>query len=156
MPATTERQQPSQLRLRRSFRAPPEKVWRAWTEAQALNQWFAPGADAVVSAEIDLRVGGAFRIASRKNGQATEAFGTYLEVQPHHRLVFSWAWRGTPERVSRVSIALAPTADGTEMEFVHDRFFDAQARINHERGWAPALDKLVAHVESASSQGDPP
>jgi hypothetical protein len=34
------------------------------------------------------------------------------------------------------------------MEFVHDRFFDQQARIDHERGWAPALDKLVAHVDA--------
>ncbi len=53
---------------------------------------------------------------------------------PHRRLVFTWAWKSTPERVSRISIALKSLADGTELSFAHGRFYDEKARANHERG----------------------
>ena len=49
--------------------------------------------------------------------------------------MFSWAWKGTPERVSRISISLTPAGEGTDLSFVHDRFVDDQSRANHERGW---------------------
>ncbi len=138
----------AQLSLRRHFRVAPEKVWRAWTDPQALRQWFGVGkSGSVTAAEFDLRVGGHYRIAfngpaGEAHGESHEVSGVYQEVVPLRRLVFSWAFKSTPERVSRVSINLTPTADGTELSFVHDRFFDEQARINHERGWAPMLDQL--------------
>jgi uncharacterized protein YndB with AHSA1/START domain len=137
-------QQPAQLCISRSYRAAPEKVWRAWTEPQALSQWFGPGeTGSVISAEIDLRVNGGWRIAfSTPDGQLHEVSGVYQEVVPERRLVFTWAWKSTPERVSRVSIDLKPLADGTELNFVHDRFFDDTARVNHERGWRPIFDNL--------------
>ncbi len=140
----TRHQEPAQLNINRSYRVAPEKVWRAWTEPQALSQWFGPGKPASVStAEIDLRVGGHYRIAfSTPDGDSHEVSGVYQEVVLHRRLVFTWAWKSTPERVSRVSIDLKPLADGTELSFVHDRFFDAQARDNHERGWQPFFDSL--------------
>ena len=63
-------------------------------------------------------------------------------VEPFRLLVFTWAWKSTPERISRVSIELEPMDGGTEMHFVHDRFFDEQARINHERGWLAFFENL--------------
>ena len=137
-------QEPAELRLSRSYNVAPEKVWRAWTEPQALSQWFGPGkAPSVTTAEIDLRVGGRYRIAfSTPDGDTHEVSGVYQEVVLHRRLVFTWAWRSTPERVSRVSIDLKPLANGCGLSFVHDRFFDATAHANHERGWMPFFDKL--------------
>lgn len=127
----------------RRYRVAPEKVWRAWTEPQALSQWFGSGKPgSVTTAEFDLRVGGRYRIAFIcPKGEFHEVSGIYQEVVPHRRLVFTWAWKSTPERVSRVSIDLKPPADGTELSFVHDRFFDAEARISHERGWLPMFDQ---------------
>jgi uncharacterized protein YndB with AHSA1/START domain len=143
------RQEPARLRIQRSYPVAPEKVWRAWTEAQALSQWFGPGQrPGPVTAEIDLRVGGAYRIAfSTDDGQTHEVSGVYQEVQPCRRLVFTWAWKSTPERVSRVSIDLEPSAEGTALSFVHDRFHDEQARVNHERGWQRAFDKLAGFLQ---------
>jgi uncharacterized protein YndB with AHSA1/START domain len=63
--------------------------------------------------------------------------------------VFSWAWKSTPERVSRVTVTLEPVAGGTELDFLHEQFFDRQARDNHERGWTATLDKLQAALETA-------
>ncbi len=143
---------PGQVSLTRRYRVPPEKVWRAWTEAQALSQWFGhPGEDrAPTVAEIDLSVGGRYRIAFEgANGEMNEVSGVYQEVELHSRLVFTWAWQSTPERVSRVSVTLAAVdgGAGTEMHFVHDRFFDAQAATNHERGWQPAFEALGAFLQ---------
>jgi len=97
----------------------------------------------VTKAEIDLRVGGRYCIAfGAPDGEQHEVSGVYQEVVPHSRLVFTWAFKSTPERVSRVSIELKPTSGGTDLRFVHDRFFNEQARINHERGWPEFFDNL--------------
>ena len=60
----------------------------------------------------------------------------------NRRLQFTWAWKSTPERVSLVTIDLKPAANGCDMHFRHERFFDAQARDAHEQGWIGALAKL--------------
>lgn len=134
----------AQVRIHRHYRAPVEQVWRAWTDPQALSRWFMGGAPgAVTEAEIDLRVGGRYRLITRMtNGDTHDVSGDYLEVLPLRRLVFSWAWRSTPERVSRVSIDFLPDGGGTALTFVHDRFFNDEARANHERGWQPAFAQL--------------
>jgi uncharacterized protein YndB with AHSA1/START domain len=119
-----------------------------------LSHWFAPGkAGPLADAEVDLRVGGRYRIAfATPNGDQHEVGGTYHEVQPHSRLVFTWAWKSTPERVSRVSISLAPATGGaTELRFVHDRFFDDTARANHERGWQPYFAQLEDFLYSSET-----
>lgn len=141
-------QETTRLSICRTYSSTPEKVWRAWTEPQALSQWFGPGETASVSvAEIDLRVGGRYRIAfGAPDGETHEASGEYQEVVINSRLVFTWAWKGTPDRVSRVTIDLRPVAEGTELSFVHDRFFDVKARDSHARGWPPFFDNLGAFL----------
>ena len=143
-----QQEQSAEVSIRRTYPVAPDKVWRAWTQPQALSQWFGPGATpSRAEAEIDLRVGGRYRIAfPMPNGEKNEASGEYLEVVPNRRLVFTWAWKGTPERVSRVTIDLQPAAGGTELRFVHDRFFDDTARANHERGWQPVFGNLEAYL----------
>jgi len=102
----------------------------------------------VTTAEIDLRVGGCYRIVFRgASGDMNEVSGVYQEVVPHSRLVFTWAFKSTPERVSRVSIDLKPRGGSTEMRFLHDRFHDEEARVNHENGWQRAFANLDATLE---------
>jgi uncharacterized protein YndB with AHSA1/START domain len=150
----TQHQEAAQLRISRNYRVAPEKVWRAWTEPQALSQWFGSGKPgSVTAAEIDLRVGGRYRIAfDMPDGQSHEVSGVYQEVVDQRRLVFTWAWKSTPERVSRVSIDLSPVADGTDLRFVHDRFFDEAARKNHEGGWMPVFDHLGIYLHAGLAQ----
>ena len=147
---TRQQEQSAEVSIRRNYPVAPDKVWRAWTEPQALRQWFGPGATpSRAEAEIDLRVGGRYRIAiPMPDGDKNEASGEYLEVVPNRRLVFTWAWKGTPERVSRVTIDLRPVAGGTDLSFVHDRFFDDKARANHERGWQPIFGNLEKFLGS--------
>jgi uncharacterized protein YndB with AHSA1/START domain len=138
------------LSITRHYAVRPEKVWRAWTEPQALSRWFGPAdTESVTRAELDVRVGGRYSIAFRTgDGEEHRVSGVYQEVEPHHRLSFTWAWQSTPERVSQVTIELEPANGGCELRFRHDRFFDQQARDNHERGWTGAFAKLGAFLQS--------
>ena len=132
------------LAITRHYPVAPEKVWRAWTDPQALSRWFGPGEmDTVIRAELDVRVGGRYRIAFRMaDGQEHDVSGEYQEVLANRRLQFTWAWKTTPERVSLVTIELKPAGAGCDMHFRHERFFDPQARDAHEQGWTGALAKL--------------
>jgi uncharacterized protein YndB with AHSA1/START domain len=133
------------LTLHRRFPVAPEKVWRAWTEPQALKRWFGPeGPEPVSVAEIDLRVGGRFRLVfGGEDGNKHEAAGVYREVVPNRKLVFSWCWpRTTPDRVSQITILLRAEGGGTDMEFRHEQFFDQAARDGHEQGWTQTFIKL--------------
>jgi uncharacterized protein YndB with AHSA1/START domain len=100
-----------------------------------------------VRAEIDLRVGGRYRISfSSAQGEYHEVGGVYREVVPNERLVFSWAWHSTPERESQVTVALKSDDDATLLTFHHEQFFDQAARDNHERGWTELFIKLENYV----------
>ncbi len=95
------------LNLRRRYPVAPEKVWRAWTDPQALKRWWGPdAADRVSLAELDVRVGGRYRILfGGPHGTDHEVQGVYRDVVPHRRLVFTWTWpNSTPERESLVTI----------------------------------------------------
>ncbi len=142
-PSNTIQEEP-RLAITRHYPVAPEKVWRAWTDPQALSRWFGPGAmDSVSQAELDVRVGGRYRIAFRTaDGQEHDVSGEYQEVVAPRRLRFTWAWKSTPERVSLVTIELKPVAQGCDMHFTHERFVDKQARDAHEQGWTGALAKL--------------
>ena len=131
--------------LTREYAVPREKVWRAWTDPQALSRWFGPGdTECVTRAELDVRVGGRYEIRFRtQDGEEHGVSGVYQEVAPPDRISFTWAWQSTPERVSVVTIELRPTPNGgTRLDFRHDRFFDRVARDNHERGWNGTFQKL--------------
>jgi uncharacterized protein YndB with AHSA1/START domain len=133
------------LTLKRRLNAPPSKVFAAWTDPEKLAHWFGP-ADTVAgssSAELDVKVGGRFRIRfSTANGEQHEVGGVYREVTPDQRLVFTWAWRSTPERESLVTVALKPDGAATLLTLTHEQFFDQAARDRHEGGWTGTLDRL--------------
>ena len=140
------------LTLHRKFPVAPEKVWRAWTSPEALKGWFGPaGPQAVSVADVDLRVGGRFRLVfGGPQGNEHEAAGVYREVVPHRKLVFSWCWpRTTPDRISQITIVLRPEGGGTDMEFRHEQFFDQAARDGHLRGWTGTFDKLETYLKRA-------
>ena len=133
------------LNLHRRYPVTPEKVWRAWTDPEAIKRWWGPDAgDRVSLAQLDLRVGGRYRIVfGGPQGTDHEVQGVYREVVPHRRLVFTWTWpNSTPERESVVTIVFKAAAGGTELDFRHEQFFDEAARDGHRRGWSAAFDKL--------------
>lgn len=145
---TTFREKPS-LTVSRRYPVAPEKLWRAWTDPQALKRWFAPGAgESVSAAELDVRVSGRFRIVfGGADGKAHECAGVYKEVVPERKLVFTWHWpRTTPERISVVTITLQRVDGGTQLELRHEQFYDEAARDAHRQGWSELLENLAASL----------
>jgi uncharacterized protein YndB with AHSA1/START domain len=141
------------LALQRHYPVAPEKVWRAWTDAEAVKRWWGPGPGEPVSlAELDVRVGGRFRIVfGGPDGKMHECAGVYKEVVPNRKLVFTWHWpNSTPERVSVVTIVFEAVGKGTELHFKHEQLFDEKARDDHKRGWSASLDKLADFFKGAA------
>lgn len=148
-PASQSPRRPA-LAIERTYAVPPEKVWQAWTDPQALIKWFGPEeTESVLRAELDVRVGGRYHIAFVTNdGENHDVSGVYREVVQNRKLVFTWAWRSTPERESLVTIILQPSDGGTELSFRHEQFFDEAARDGHERGWTGTFRKLDRYLQT--------
>ncbi len=139
------RENPS-LRLARHYPVPPQKVWQAWTDPEALAKWWGPGpGHSVSAAELDVRVGGRFRIVfGGPEGTDHECAGVYREVTPIRKLVFTWTWpRTTPERESLVTIVFRAAGSGTELDFRHEQLFDEKVRDGHRAGWTSSFEKLA-------------
>lgn len=131
------------LTLKRRLNAPPERVYAAWTDPQKLKRWFGPEEIEMLRANVDARVGGRFRMVMRgTDGEAHEVSGVYREVVANEKLVFTWAWRSTPERDSLVTVLIKPDGAGSQLTLIHEQFFDEAARDRHEHGWTGCLNKL--------------
>jgi uncharacterized protein YndB with AHSA1/START domain len=102
-----------------------------------------PGEFKTVRADVDLRVGGRYYIGMiTPEGEAHDVGGVYREIIPNEKLVYSWAWKSTPERESLVTVTFKGDGDGTILTLTHEQFFDEAARDGHDRGWNGALVKL--------------
>lgn len=135
------------LTLRRWLNAPPARVYAAWTDPQKLAKWWGPGTpDDMLVADLDVRVGGDFHIGFSYAGERHDVHGTYQEVVPGEKLVFSWFWKSTPDRVSLVTVRCRPDGEGCMLTLIHEQFFDEAARLGHTRGWTASLNKLEAYM----------
>lgn len=147
MPANAQLASKPSLTLKRRLNAPPAKVFGAWTDPQKLMRWFGPEEVEMLRAEADARVGGRYRLVARSpDGEEHDVSGVYREVVPNEKLVFTWAWRSTPERESLVTITLKADGDGTMLTLLHEQFFDEAARDRHQHGWTGTLEKLARYV----------
>jgi uncharacterized protein YndB with AHSA1/START domain len=133
------------LEVRRTINAHRERVFQAWTRPEDVKQWAAPGAMTTPVAEVDLRVGGRFRIEMHApDGARHVAIGEYREVKPPERLVYTWSWEDTSVRDSVVTVEFTQRGQATEVVLRHDRLPDANSRDRHAEGWAGCMEKFAA------------
>lgn len=133
------------LHLERRIAAPPEKVFAAWTRAEALTRWFSPTQEHAVRVhELDLRVGGRYRIEMcHSSGRASVAFGTYREITPPRRLVFTWMWENENlKQETLVTVTIEPDGAGTRLTLLHEKFTSTEERDKHNEGWTGCLNRL--------------
>jgi uncharacterized protein YndB with AHSA1/START domain len=135
------------LTIKRRFEAPPEKVFAAWTDPEKMKRWMGPGDIGTVIAQTDPRAGGRYHITMQRPGdERHDVSGVYREVVPNEKLVFTWAWKSTPERQSLVTVTFKKDGTGTIMTFLHEQFFDEDARDRHEHGWMGSFEKLEKYL----------
>ncbi|MDQ2744900.1 MAG: SRPBCC domain-containing protein [Chloroflexota bacterium] len=140
------------LSIVRSFDAPRERVWRAWTEPAELIHWWWPERFQTVH-EVDLREGGRYRFHSADLPDfGVLAFrGRFLEVNPPERLVYTWQWEYDPESETRVSVEFLDRDRQTELRVLHAGLASPEERDNHVLGWNDCLDRLQTLLTPAKN-----
>ena len=135
------------LRVTRTFKASRQRVFRAWTEPELMMRWFVEGDMEMSVCEIDLREGGHYRLEGHAGGKKWSIWGSYLEVRPPERLVYTWVWAHEPgpwaqKGDTRVTVEFRERGAETELVLTHERFADVKARDEHTGGWNACLDRL--------------
>jgi len=131
------------LVLKRRLNASAEKVYAAWTDPEKVSQWFHCGNATVFDAAFDVRVGGSYTIATRKeDGEENRASGIYREVVPNRKLVFTWVYDREPQSETVVTVMLTPDGAGCVLTLTHEMFVDEEKRDLNGQGWTSCLANL--------------
>ena len=130
--------------------ARPETVWEFLVDADKAKRWMG------VDATLEPRAGGLYRV---EVVPGTIARGSFVELDPPHRVVFTWGWEAmadgeaydVPPGSSTIEIVLEPAGDGTRLRFTHGGLPTAESAGRHAHGWDHFLPRLV----EAAGGGDP-
>ena len=137
------------LEITRTFAAPRARVYAAWMDPDALRHWYRMNDDWSASvAEVDLRVGGRYRIElAIPNHAALVEEGEFREILPNERLVYTNTLRGGTEADhdgTVVTVAFRDASDGgCEVTVREEGFPSARVRDVHASGWPGFLDQLA-------------
>ncbi|HEY4382485.1 MAG TPA: SRPBCC domain-containing protein [Acidobacteriaceae bacterium] len=140
----------------RVIRAPRQRVYEAWTNPEGVKQWFGRPGRSCPNAQLDVRVGGAYRIESMPDDsgaagdsgcKAKAAIGTYTKIVPNELLQFTWSSDWNPDENSLVTVSLKEVEGGTEITILHENFNNEASRDAHSEGWAGCLGNLAAMLE---------
>jgi uncharacterized protein YndB with AHSA1/START domain len=135
------------LTLKRRINAAPAKVFSAWIDPEKVKRWMGPGEVKALQVESDPRTGGRYRwLIQAPDGEQHDVSGVYREVVPNQKLVFTWAWKSTPERESLVTVEIKPDGEGSMLTLTHEQFADDEARDRHQQGWTGAMEKFEKFV----------
>jgi uncharacterized protein YndB with AHSA1/START domain len=143
------------LRIERTFRAPAEAVFDAWTNEEVLRRWWqAERGWETSEAEIDLRVGGVVRVVMRDPDKDVDhgGGGRYTEIVRPTRLAFTWIWDDDTRR-TLIELDFEETDGMTTVSFSHSGLWDEEAVRSHEGGWGRMLDNLKRTLETARPEG---
>jgi uncharacterized protein YndB with AHSA1/START domain len=146
-----------EIRITRVFDAPRELVWKAWTSPAMLVHWFGCAAFSTISAEVDLREGGNWRVVLRTpNGEDIPSYGTYTAIRPIVHLAFTHQWEKQPVDVNPahhctlVTVDLHEEGERTGLEFRQTGLVSEASRDSHIGGWCDSMDALAALLETGT------
>ncbi len=146
---------PNTVRLHRVLATKPEKVYRAFIEADAMAKWLPPNGFTCAVHQLEPRVGGAHRMSFRNftTGQGHSFGGKYLELVPNERLSYTDRFDdpGLPGEL-RVTVTLKEVTVGTELTIVQEGLPDALPVAACYLGWQESLRNLARLVEPEINQ----
>ena len=143
------------LRMERTFKAPAQAVFDAWTSEEVIRRWWHAAHDwETTVAEVDLRVGGVVRVVMRNPHQDIEygGGGHYTEIDPPTRLAFTWTWDDDEDRQTLIELSFEETEGVTTVRLTHSGLPSAEQCASHADGWAHYIDRL-AKVASGRNPG---
>ena len=132
----------------RLIEATPDEAFALFTEPERLRRWKG------ISAAVDLRVGGDYRLTVTPGNVAC---GTFTEIEPGRRVVYTWGWVGVddlPPGASTVVVDIEPVGDKTLVRITHHGLSE-QLAAGHSEGWTHYLDRLDELTASGNAGLDP-
>ena len=132
------------VRIERTFDAPAEDVFEAWTSPEVMRRWLhcGPGWE-TPEAEVDLRVGGRVRVVMRRpDGSEAAAWGAYTLIDRPHRLVMTWTFYDDPSNEQLIELSFSESAGSTTVRLVNSRISTDERRDAQDWGWRACLGEL--------------
>jgi uncharacterized protein YndB with AHSA1/START domain len=135
------------LEIERTFTAPRELVWKAFTEKKHWLNWMGPRDYPCTSVTLDVRPGGKWRACLHAKDGSHDLWqgGTFYEIDEPEKLVYTFGWEDNPEGSNLetlVTIHLKDQGDTTLMQFRQSVFNTRSNRDGHRGGWSSAFDRL--------------
>lgn len=125
----------------RVVKAPIDKVFRAWVEADQLKQWYSPEGMSTPKASVEARKGGKYSVTMQMGEAEFDMSGEYLEFDEPNKLVFTW------NAATSIVIVNFKKVDETttEVSLTHRGFVNEKSQMEHQQGWDGTLNKLVKY-----------
>lgn len=152
------------VEISRELPHPIERVWHAWTDPAFLLKWLGPVHCPAVQVDAEVRVGGRWRARlAGDDGAVLWQSGTYLVVEPPHRLEMTFMWEGTnhedgPGVETHITVHLETAGQGTRMRFVQTGLVNRKSANGHHHGWSSSFERLGTELskraQAQSSQID--
>lgn len=137
------------VRIERSFDAPAEDVFDAWTNPGVMRRWFHVAPDwETPEVEVDLRVGGLVRVVMRRpDGSEIEARGEYRLIDRPRRLVMTWTFGDDPSNEQLLELSFSESEGATTVLLVNRRISSDERRDAQDWGWRGCLDQLAQALQ---------
>jgi uncharacterized protein YndB with AHSA1/START domain len=138
------------VRIERTFDAPAEDVFDAWTSPEVIRRWFRPGDGwREPSAEVDLRVGGKIGVVMRDpDGAPVRAGGEFTLIERPHRLAYTWTFDDDPSNQQMIEMEFTERDGVTTVVFVNSDISEEERRDQQYEGWQRCFDEFERALAS--------
>jgi uncharacterized protein YndB with AHSA1/START domain len=148
---------PAPLHAEKTYTVSAARLYRAWTTPEELMRWWHPGTSRLVSVTNELQEGGTVKYDfNNDKGYAFSISGTYQEVVPEKRLVYTWNWQIPEDSVGegehKLSVEFVDEGAGnTTLRVTQESLNDQEAIHPHHFGWDEGLEALRVHLADATA-----
>jgi uncharacterized protein YndB with AHSA1/START domain len=147
------------VQIKHHYKASPAQVFAAWSDPEALNQWFGPQSHRCQVEKFEFKTGGAYQIRLTPTGESEAGChsgsnedaicaGKFVDINKPNRIVMSFTWIGQEEDMGEtlLTIEFKPTRDGTELVLTHEKLPSEELREAHQGGWQSTLESLQEYI----------
>lgn len=133
----------NQLSIKQTFNATASRLFACFTQPELLNQWHSPTESITTKSEVNLVVGGSYRISMADPENKTHtAIGVFKEIIEPSKLVYSWHWEGSEDPETTVTVEFHQTGHQTEVTLTHQNLPSSEAVKHHSQGWSAIFTRL--------------
>lgn len=141
------------VHIHHRFEVPVDRLFRAWRDPYELANWAWGSLGHSATADVDFRVGGAFRVTTKRpDGETWSISGLYTDIQPNHRIAHTLVWHapmGYDPVPEHVEVVFHEDGTGSSIDFTHAGVPDGESAATHAQGWRNTFETLGAYLMHA-------